>query len=911
MNKSLLQAHLGSNDRGNLGYLPKEQSSLFFDGVQDKDVILMLHDEYILVSKEEIANIIAIVKLFFESFQLFGFKIHLNEDCPQHTMSLLNRVIAHDMRKNYASINCVLLKQVREIVRFCSNHYENEISFPNSAWITYMKYKTAAFYAYHLNQHDDIPVAPKFMIGKPGILLGGRFYKWMNYLKIREPLKFNEFVETINYLKKGCPSVDQAYANLKLKEATEFLVTERPQKEPAVFVNAVDSWDNDPVVYGKEDVITSLKRTVFELFNRKTAIMTYDKFVKPNFPPSVHSCFEHSVAQGGSLSLINREALDLLQFAREMDFQFPTNPREWIDLDFVDALPIGQIGVEESTYEDHVSFVKLPIISFTLFEEFYEAFYWELWRKALVTPPFTEGVALKEPLKVRPILKGPGILYHVMRPVQKWMWTTLRKFDVFKFIGEPATTEEMERVFFDLEEDEEIINGDFTRSTDFLYSYVSETIGNTLVERFWDLLEPNDKLLFLSKREHFLEEFRTLFIRSLTGHLIKRCQTEDELVNRVMQLMDNFQPHERDQFRIDVQFGKQKTGQSMGSITSFPVLCIANFCGARDAFEWSQKLAHKFSWRTLRLNIRDIPIRINGDDVTMKIMKGYFRIWVQVMDQFGLETSFGKTFHTRDFVMLNSIRWDRETNGKLTKVNYVNFGLLNLVKKSSSESKDSNIPPHKLYTIQRDLLDRCGPALRSNVNDMFFEKNKIKLQRTGLAWFLPIRMGGLGLEPTGFYSLSKQDRIFASYCKKKSIKFPKIKDELVWRTWKIAQDLAMEKGVEKFGFSHVEIDEGIIDLFEYSNLALSKISLLLSYIGNPKTLNPNISLTLEERKELNTDLIYKRYVDKTIFKIRKQVSKVHKNCFSDKSFLKNLEMITDEELYLEDLKFPFLLVSAL
>jgi len=80
----------------------------------------------------------------------------------------------------------------------------------------------------------------------------------------------------------------------------------------------------------------------------------------------------------------------------------------------------------------------------------------------------------------------------------------------------------------------------------------------------------------------------------------------------------------------------QKRGQLMGSLISFPLLCISNY------------LAFKFSIP------RDVPVKINGDDIVFRCTEAESRSWFDSVSNWGLTVSRGKTIVARSFFSLNS-----------------------------------------------------------------------------------------------------------------------------------------------------------------------------------------------------------------------------------------------------------------
>lgn len=80
----------------------------------------------------------------------------------------------------------------------------------------------------------------------------------------------------------------------------------------------------------------------------------------------------------------------------------------------------------------------------------------------------------------------------------------------------------------------------------------------------------------------------------------------------------------------------QQSGQLMGSLLSFPLLCLANY------------LTFKYSIR------REVPVRVNGDDIVFRSTPGEKESWFKNVQASGLVVSKGKTLVAKRVFSLNS-----------------------------------------------------------------------------------------------------------------------------------------------------------------------------------------------------------------------------------------------------------------
>jgi len=81
---------------------------------------------------------------------------------------------------------------------------------------------------------------------------------------------------------------------------------------------------------------------------------------------------------------------------------------------------------------------------------------------------------------------------------------------------------------------------------------------------------------------------------------------------------------------------KQQRGQLMGNFLSFPLLCLQNF------------LAFRY------LVPRDVPVKINGDDIVFRSSRSEFDVWAEGVHALGLSLSRGKTLVDPKCFSLNS-----------------------------------------------------------------------------------------------------------------------------------------------------------------------------------------------------------------------------------------------------------------
>jgi hypothetical protein len=427
------------------------------------------------------------------------------------------------------------------------------------------------------------------------------------------------------------------------------------------------------------------------------------------------------------------------------------------------------------------------------FEAAFEKLWVRILKEAIAEEPEVVPVPLAEALKIRMITKGPPFQQMVLRNLWKFVHTILRRHKTFQLIGRPVTEEIVLNVLGrELKGDEVYLSGDYKAATDNLKGWVSDTIADEIANR-----------LKLGESE------RMLFKRSLTGHLID---------------------------------GKpQLRGQLMGSITSFPVLCIANAALCRWAIETTELRVYK---------LQDAKLMVNGDDVALRSKKGVYEKWRDITAFAGLEESLGKTYVSREFIDINSTSFERhETTHDIKttrkdgstvlrpcpffQTKYVNIGLLYGLKRSGGAIglNDQADPHNTVGTRARELLRLAPAELRECLMKKFISYHKDFLEKTRLPWYVPEWLGGLGL-PIGSWGgpteldLRLARAILLNWRQERPI--PLGKTEVSWRTWMEAQDnmpeavYCKEKGPQTEEYNGM-VSRKCIDLLFDSTISLGDL----------------------------------------------------------------------------------------
>nr|UJQ92887.1 MAG: putative RNA-dependent RNA polymerase [Narnaviridae sp.] len=192
--------------------------------------------------------------------------------------------------------------------------------------------------------------------------------------------------------------------------------------------------------------------------------------------------------------------------------------------------------------------------------------------------------AIPEPLKVRMITKEQPLSW-ALKPLQKAMARSLSQYSCFH-TGFKGTIEEF--VNKNLDKGQYILSGDYASATDNLH----KDIMDTFVDQFCDVFRchPN-----LCNYVRFFGGQHTIQYPKWTG------------------LGDVI----------------QRNGQLMGSLLSFPILCIAN-----ATTRTHQK----------KCSLSELKACINGDDILFTDNIRGIRSWKRIASSMGLKPSIGKNF---------------------------------------------------------------------------------------------------------------------------------------------------------------------------------------------------------------------------------------------------------------------------
>lgn len=562
------------------------------------------------------------------------------------------------------------------------------------SWMKYVKWKLASFFFTFTRQMDVPPPPPwggDLHFDDASVLacgVAGRFSRLAATGVFR-----HSFLASILQVKKGCPRPSVTDLNTAALKTVEALCTDHKEPVSGFLLPWGDIPDGGSVEFylSRLSVMSQLSRTVHELFDG--AVYGDAERYRIIFP-STSSANDSSRSKGGAFASL-RKMIGLWK----MDVLSDTSSQIPSQRSAIRTVP-------SCVREEHITStpdVRCDVDLLKL-EARHRSLQNACTTYAAAAPSPVKLIMLAESLKSRGITVGSSPLQKSLHPLQKVMWKVLRRCGVFRLIGEPVTA----RVVQDslgkrLNDDEYYLSGDYSAATDNLAPWVSSTIANAIS----DCLK-----LTVDERSNFL--------KSLIGN----------------------------EFVLpDGSRRRQRWGQLMGSIVSFPVLCIANAALCR----WSCEVE-----KQRLIPLANLRMLINGDDVVFPTTLRGHKLWERITAFAGLETSLGKTFLSKEFAQINSVNFIHsslpvQVDGvrpiHFTETQYVNLGLLFGLKRSGEKVGLDSVADSELTlgTRCRALIGSCPVNLREQVMSQFLKHHAKVLANCGVPWFVPEHLGGVGL----------------------------------------------------------------------------------------------------------------------------------------------------------------------
>lgn len=319
-------------------------------------------------------------------------------------------------------------------------------------------------------------------------------------------------------------------------------------------------------------------------------------------------------------------------------------------------------------------------------------------------------------------------MYHALRPVQHLLHRVVSKDPRFA-IDRPLDGRILLEILGHLPDDHWWISGDYKAATDNLAMELSVRIA-----------------LRIAERTRMPGPYVELLIRSLTGHYYLDRSGDVILVK------------------------PQARGQLMGSVTSFPILCIANFALIWASLDWASD--------QMPVPFEQVKVIVNGDDCLFPATDRDYDEWNYAARCVGLTPSVGKTYRSREFMIINSEMYSAYIRG-YDRYNFpygidhqgypyvpcVNSGLLVGMKRSGNRETSCQ----KLDDRSTTIGARCNALVRGWSYDSKMRNSLIRsFISCNLSLFpcggqtvplhLPERWGGYGLPMSSEYTPSPSEK---------------------------------------------------------------------------------------------------------------------------------------------------------
>jgi hypothetical protein len=386
--------------------------------------------------------------------------------------------------------------------------------------------------------------------------------------------------------------------------------------------------------------------------------------------------------------------------------------------------------------------------------------------------PNVSIVALQEPFKIRTISVADGPAAAAGSPIQKVLFRVMKDLGPFRLIGGEDLREAVAKQFAYRIHNFPWVSGDYSAATDRLSMIATEIVFDGCTKYLALPLELKRRLK-VSLTSSILDYQRTL------------DQFKDQIPQTVFQYLTSLLP----------PLTPQRNGQLMGNILSFPILCIINLCGflvshyrafinEYDPSFPNQKpiepgfgLGNDPEWDYLSIGSRvhdwlekgevtiselsNLPVLVNGDDILFQADTQLYGIWLKVIGELGFKTSVGKNYISKHFFTINSQMFSAFGLQKIDRPWWGGFEMdfFRLRRNALSSGNDvlTADPRMVLVRAQEKLRDSVPLARWPQVNQLWMDamqKADVLGPLSGLNWFLPIGLGGVGLDPSGFQGWS-------------------------------------------------------------------------------------------------------------------------------------------------------------
>lgn len=318
--------------------------------------------------------------------------------------------------------------------------------------------------------------------------------------------------------------------------------------------------------------------------------------------------------------------------------------------------------------------------------------------------------AVLEPFKVRTISKGEALPYYLAKRVQLVLHGAMRKMDCFRLIGAPLNPADLleirknTNVFTDSSV-LEWLSIDYSAATDGLSASLSSAI---MKELLGNLYFENPGLY-------------NMMLSVLAPHLVSYPKVAGVTLPDVL----------------------QKNGQLMGSVLSFPVLCLANL----GLYLTVRQRTHE--WAPLKNLLGSVLV--NGDDMLYIGSKDEWNLHTELGERIGLKMSVGKAYYHSAYANVNSTSVTmnlKDETSTPVEIKFLNVGLLVGRHKVLGKVGSDDGPVKSPITAVIDEVVRGSlPGKQAEIFKLYnsMHRQEILEELQGRNLFLPQILGGAGV----------------------------------------------------------------------------------------------------------------------------------------------------------------------
>lgn len=369
--------------------------------------------------------------------------------------------------------------------------------------------------------------------------------------------------------------------------------------------------------------------------------------------------------------------------------------------------------------------------------------------------------AVLEPFKVRTISKGESLPYYLAKRFQLVLHGAMRKMDCFRLIGRPLDPPDLMDVvrhseFYLNSQLENWLSIDYSAATDGLSASLSSGIMRELLGNLF-LVNPHLYNMMLSVLAPHRVSYPTVDVDSTSlvfpdeGWIVgvggaESLHLPDRLVVRPSWKvrMEAFAAKRPFTYQVTLHPVDQQNGQLMGSVLSFPILCLANlglYLTVRGRLR---------PWAPLK-NILG-SVLVNGDDMLYIGSQAEWELHAILGKRIGLEMSVGKAYIHPRYANVNSTSVDLDLRrGKTpTEIKFLNVGLLvGRHKVLGKVGSDDEVTKSPVASVIDEVVRGSLPGRQADLFKLYcaIHKQELKKECRGRNLFIPKVLGGMGVQP--------------------------------------------------------------------------------------------------------------------------------------------------------------------